>query len=79
MAIVDVQHLLDQQNKLANRLKHLNKLVNSLIKDDCTRHQHTLDHYIRELEDTRDQANQLNNQVQLIMDQAVKAGKLERF
>ena len=67
-----INELLNRQQYLARRLTYLNSVVNSLMRDDCTRHEHTINYYLRELEDHRQQAEELNRLVDDIVKRSIE-------
>jgi hypothetical protein len=74
-----INELLNKQRHLAKRLTYLNEVVNSLMRDDCTRHEHTINYYLRELEEHRQQAEDLNRLVDDIVKRSTQKHGLERF
>jgi len=74
-----INELLNKQRHLAKRLTYLNEVVNSLMRDDCTRHEHTINYYLRELEEHRQQAEDLNRLVDDIVKRSIQKHGLERF
>jgi hypothetical protein len=50
-------------------------MVNVLLKDDLLRHEHTIDYYINQLENTRNDAELLNQKVDMIVEYAKKNAK----
>ena len=74
-----INELLNRQQYLAKRLTYLNRVVNSLLCDDCTKHEHTINHYLRELEDHRQQAEDLNRLVDDIVKRSIEKNGWERF
>lgn len=59
------------QDYLIMRLTRLNSIVESLLaEEDTLRHQHTLNHYLKELDRVKREAIEFNDMVQQIIDRA---------
>lgn len=59
------------QDYLIMRLTRLNSIVESLLaEEDMLRHEHTLNHYLKELDKMKREAMEFNNVVQQIISRA---------
>jgi hypothetical protein len=77
--MANINELINQQHFLTCRLRYLDGVINALLKDDCTRHEHTINHYLRELENYTVEAELVNLQVEQIVQKATKTNGWERF
>ena len=73
--MASIHDILQEQKILAIKLTKLTKMVNVLLKDDLLRHEHTIDYYINQLENTRHHAELLNQKVDMIVEYAKKNAK----
>ena len=73
--MANIHDILREQQILADKLTSLIKMVNLLLKEDLLRHKHTIDYYINQLENTRHDAELLNQKVDMIVEYAKKNAK----
>jgi len=73
--MANIHDILREQQILADKLTSLIKMVNLLLKEDLLRHKHTIDYYINQLENTRNDAELLNQKVDMIVEYAKKNAK----
>ena len=73
---MDINYIIEEQERLASRLTYLHNVVASLSKDDIQRHYHTLQHYLAELDKTRKEAIAINKMAQFFIDQVESTDKV---
>jgi len=73
--MANLQEHIEHQERLAKRLQYLINVVKSLQNEDPLRHKHTINYYVRELENARFEAIQLNAIVEQIITRATRLHK----